>query len=1172
MLYGGNKLASLFYTVSGGTPEAALDRQLHDLKRQLPRILVGIALCSAIVGYQFIDKTPLFVLTGNGLYLLYLAFALLFWLRVDVAALDYTQKRRRLNALMPSSIGMGVVCSATAFYLAQYASASELILLGLWCGFCGIGSGMAMTAAPRAATAAMVSCFAPFGLFLFTTGDATLIAFSCIVLSAIFISHLQYGHVGRLITDLAVREQTLSEKAERINERFRNFIEVASDWAWECDAEGRIIYLSPNFETITGQRIDDILNKYHATYYERHPEGKSEEALQRMRALFKSRKAMHDIRHTAGNARGEVMILSTNGIPRYDENGVFEGYIGWTKDITAQVQAEKRLKQSEERYRDLAESAGDWAWETDADLNYTYIARSADNVPGVNRHELLGKSIFTTSPGVSEEDSSLLFERLKAREPFQNVVFEVDAGDSQSAWISQSGKPMTDEDGRFIGYRGICREVTAKIRARLEAISARRMLEKTNARLEDMVHERTAALEYRTSILQEVLETMAQGVVVLNADYKIVELNGKAWRMSGLPEEVWQPGKCVKKVLEIGVRHGLYKYDTIEAFFADYDAHIARGEEFRPLRRQRDGRIIEENLRPRAGGGVVVTYSDITVAQQRADELRQLSEELTLSRDAAEAANRAKSEFLANMSHEIRTPMNGVVGMAALLLDTKLDKKQADMARVIVSSGDALLKIINDILDFSRLEARKFRLAREPFNLRASIEDVAALLTLPVEEKELELMLRYQPGLGDHFVGDPGRLRQLVTNLLGNAVKFTEAGHILVDVSGKRRGEIADVTITVSDTGCGIPPEKLSSIFDEFEQVDSSAARRHDGAGLGLAISKRMVEAMGGEIAVESTVGVGSQFHISLPLSIDEAHAPDHLVTPLSFDNLRALIVDDNEVNRIILLEQLSAWGLAADAFSSAEEAYAAMTAAAEKKTPYAIGILDHQMPGGDGSALARRIKDTTGLENIPLILLTSAGAKGDPAGLEGDVFAAYLVKPARASMLLDSILTALNDTAVNTLQQKATAMRGDDASSPASVLNAADGKPLRVLVAEDNAVNQMVVKAMLARLGCEVVIAENGKLAVDAYKDNGADIILMDISMPEMDGEEATAHIRRLQEQSGDQTPIIGVTAHALREDRQRCLDAGMDDYLPKPVKQDALADVLQRWTTAQWKKRAEG
>lgn len=1171
MLDGDGKLVRFFQTCPDGAPEVVADRQLQDLKQQLPRMLVGIALCSAFVGYHFLDKAPTLILLGNGLYLCYLAIALLFWFRLDITSLTFSQKQFWLNALIPSMLTLGAACSTSALYLSQFADSGELILLGLWSSFCGIGAGMAMTATPKASTTALITCFPPFGIFLLTIGDPLLITFSIVVMSALVIGHLQYSQMGALLADLAIREETVSLKAERINDRFRSLIETASDWAWETDVAGKIIYLSPNFEKITGQPISDIINKGHYAYYERNPHGKSAEALKHFAELFKRREPMRDIRHTAATANKDVITLSTNGMPRYDESGAFAGYVGWTKDITAQAEAEQRLKKSEERYRNLAESAGDWAWETDADLNYTYIAESADNIPGLSRKELLGKPISVLGPGVSEDDSSLLFERLKAREAFTNVIFQVDATDDQSAWISHSGKPVKDEDGDFIGYRGTCREVTAKIRARIEAVSARRMLEETNARLEDIVQERTAALENRTRLVQEVLETMAQGVAVLDADYKIVELNEKAWRMSGLHKDVWKPGNCIKKVLQIGIRHGLYDYDSVESFFDDYKAHTARGDEFRALRRQRDGMIIEENIRPRPDGGMVVTYSDITESQQREDELRELSEELTLSRDAAEAANRAKSEFLANMSHEIRTPMNGVVGMASLLLDTKLDKKQSDMARVIVSSGDALLKIINDILDFSRLEARKFRLAREAFNLRSSIEDVAALLTLPVEEKNLELMLRYQPDLGNHFIGDPGRLRQLVTNLLGNAVKFTEKGHILVDVSGKRRGEVADIIITVADTGCGIPPKKLQSIFEEFEQVDSSAARRYDGAGLGLAISKRMVEAMGGEISVESVVGEGSQFHIRLPLAIDEAHEPQNVSKPSGLENVRALVVDDNSVNRTILTEQLGSWGLNADAFATAEDAYVAMASAAKKGAPYAFGVLDHQMPGADGSALARKIKANSAIAATPLILLTSAGAKGDPAGLEGDLFAAYLVKPARASLFLDSILTAINDRIVGDLRAKSSALGSESDSFENVQLCAPNGSPLRVLVAEDNTVNQMVVKAMLTKLGCIVTLASNGALALEEYRNNGADIILMDISMPEMDGEEATSHIRALQAKTGDNTPIIGVTAHAMREDRQRCIDAGMDDYLPKPVKQDALCDVLKRWTQNGGKKRAE-
>ncbi|MEO1135320.1 MAG: response regulator, partial [Pseudomonadota bacterium] len=436
------------------------------------------------------------------------------------------------------------------------------------------------------------------------------------------------------------------------------------------------------------------------------------------------------------------------------------------------------------------------------------------------------------------------------------------------------------------------------------------------------------------------------------------------------------------------------------------------------------------------------------------------------------------------------------------------------------------------------------------------------LLSLPVEEKNLELLVRYKPDLDDVFIGDPGRVRQVVTNLVGNAVKFTEKGHILIEVDGKRRGEIADVSISVTDTGCGVPIQKQKSIFEEFEQVDGSSARKHNGTGLGLAISKKMIEAMGGSITLESKPNAGSKFCVRIPLAIDEARTADPAFPDASLTEKRALIVDDNTVNQTILKEQLASWGLQADVTDCAEQAITKMQQAAEQDASYAIAILDFQMPGADGVELAKMIKADPAVASTPLILLTSAGRKGDPSGLKGGLFSAYLVKPARASMLLDSILTALNDGAVAKLRASSAKLAEDISEDRCPFTT--DGSSLQVLVAEDNIVNQMVIKAMLEKMCCEVEIASNGKIAVEKFGDRDPDIILMDMSMPEMDGAEATAKIRTMQSGSGRRTPIIGVTAHALREDRQRCLDAGMDDYLPKPVKQQALQDILIRWSSS--------
>jgi CheY-like chemotaxis protein len=510
--------------------------------------------------------------------------------------------------------------------------------------------------------------------------------------------------------------------------------------------------------------------------------------------------------------------------------------------------------------------------------------------------------------------------------------------------------------------------------------------------------------------------------------------------------------------------------------------------------------------------------------------------------------------------------MNGVVGMAALLLDTPLSSKQREMAQVIVSSGDNLLKIINDILDFSRLEAGKLQMTPEPFNLRSIVEDVASLLNLRVQEKGLELLVRYQPELGDRFIGDAGRLRQVITNLLGNAVKFTDQGHVSVSVSGSRNGESAELVLSVSDTGVGIPKEKLGAVFEKFEQVDNSAARRFEGTGLGLAISRRIVEAMGGSIAVESEVGVGSTFMVKLRLPVDEKAIPMIERPRELFTNVRVLAVDDNAVNRTIICEQLASWGMEASLAADADEALALAREAAREGKPFEIVILDGAMPGTNGHQLARLFRVDPALKTAPLILLTSGGRKGEPDAQTQELFDAYLVKPARASLLLDAIASSLNRRARrNIIETAATLERADPppaASGAPTCRFTADGRQLDVLVAEDNLVNQMVVRAMLEKFGCAVRIVGDGRKAVDAYVAAEPDIVLMDISMPDVDGVQATGLIRDYQKTVGRRRPIIGVTAHALKEDRQRCIDAGMDDYLPKPIKQSALEETLKAWS----------
>ena len=543
----------------------------------------------------------------------------------------------------------------------------------------------------------------------------------------------------------------------------------------------------------------------------------------------------------------------------------------------------------------------------------------------------------------------------------------------------------------------------------------------------------------------------------------------------------------------------------------------------------------------------------------------------------AEAADRAKSEFLANMSHEIRTPMNGVLGMAELLAKTELTPRQKTFTEVIVKSGNALLTIINDILDFSKINAGQLTLDPHPFRLAEAVEDVATLVSARVAEKNLELIVRVDPRLPAFIVGDAGRFRQIVTNLLGNAVKFTEKGHVLIDVGGDVVDGVVQLKVRVEDTGIGIPAEKLQNVFEKFAQVDGSSTRRHEGTGLGLAIAARLVDLMGGKIGVESEIGRGSVFWFAVPLPAHNQEARDELV-PVDVTGARVLVIDDNPVNRDILLEQLRSWSFDCAAAESGAVGLAFLHRACQLGATVDCIILDYQMPGMNGADVARAIAADSRLSAIPVVLLTSVDQVDFGRMVIDFGIVAHLTKPARSAVLLGTVISAIQKARtqggkahfvrepVQPLPQAAppafTVIRGPAmpvATPPESI--AAPNGPIDILIAEDNEVNQLVFGQILNGLGLSYRIAANGRTAVEMYRSLRPRLVLMDVSMPEMNGYEATRAIRAGEVQSGGHTPIIGVTAHALKGDREKCIEAGMDDYLPKPVSPDRLGAKIGTW-----------
>jgi len=546
-------------------------------------------------------------------------------------------------------------------------------------------------------------------------------------------------------------------------------------------------------------------------------------------------------------------------------------------------------------------------------------------------------------------------------------------------------------------------------------------------------------------------------------------------------------------------------------------------------------------------GIVYAVGRDITDRKVSEEAQRRHAAELDSARTRAEAAAVAKGEFLANMSHEIRTPMNAIIGMTDLALQTKLTPRQREYLRTALESAEALMTIINDILDVSKIEARRLTLEHAPFSVRDTVEDSVKLLAPRADQKGLELSCRIAPDVPATLVGDPGRLRQILLNLVGNAVKFTDTGEVGVEVIVAERGQ-DDVLLrcTVRDTGIGVPEDKRWQIFGAFVQADASTTRRHGGTGLGLTISSQLVEMMGGRLWLDSQPGAGSQFHFVVRLDVPEQ---DDAAPPPAFDlrTIRALVVDDNATNRRILAEILASWQMTATGVETAREALDTLGAAADAGRPFHLVLTDALMPEVDGYTLAGQIAADRRLNAVKTMLLTSAGL---PAlrGRRAALFVATLAKPVKQSELLDAIVTAFAAPDTTARRPRATPARRSRRGT----------RVLRVLVAEDNPTNQKLVTVLLEQQGHQVSIVTNGRLAVERAAQEPFDIILMDVQMPEMSGLEATAAIREAERRTGGHIPIVALTARAMAGDREQCLAAGMDAYVAKPVRADELFSAI--------------
>ncbi|MCD4776661.1 MAG: response regulator [Candidatus Aegiribacteria sp.] len=822
-------------------------------------------------------------------------------------------------------------------------------------------------------------------------------------------------------------------------------------------------------------------------------------------------------------AKNNLKWVSLSVCPRLNDKGKTIGAIATITDITKRKQIELELAESENRFRDIAMCSADWLWETDRNGVYTYCSDNVIDSLGYSASEVLGKSPFDFMlPEEVRSMKEVYLDLLRNKEKIVNLENRNIHKNGDMKVFLTNGTPMLGINGQLLGYRGVDRDITEKKLSE----------EKLKDALSDNI---------------KILESLPVGIMIIGRDKHIKYVNRVAGNMTGC-----DPEDLIGKICHDCICHSeVGKCPIID------------------LNQSVDSR--ETTLGCVGGVELPVIKSVLPIVLNDKEILLEVfldNTEQNRARAELERTSSLKSSFLANMSHEIRTPMNGVIGMTELLLDTKLSPEQFDYARIIKQSAESLMSIINDILDFSRIEAGKLELEEINFDLRTMLDDIADFISIQTGQKDIELLLKIDPDVPSLLKGDPGRVRQVITNLLGNAVKFTSHGEISlsVDVIRHKDNRVL-MKFTVSDTGIGIAPDKLDALFQPFTQADASTTRKYGGTGLGLTISKQLTKLLGGTIGAESIEGEGSNFWFTADLKVRKTSRTTTITGSEEkklIESIRILIVDDNKTNRDILSGMLKNCGCRHGKANSGIEALSMLREAHTKNDPYNIAVLDMQMPDMNGELLGREIKNDKALsDTILMIMYTSIASRGDAARMSEAGFSAFLTKPVTFSQFKACLLSVLS---------KSDEPDGDNRGIITKhSISEARKENLRILLAEDNPVNRMVALKILEKLGYIAHPVENGTKAIEELEKNHYDLVLMDIQMPEMDGLEATRLIRDPESSVLDHDiPVIAMTAHAMEGDRDIGIQSGMNDYITKPVHPDRLSKKIKAVITEKRKREA--